>query len=105
MTKTDYWAECLASAFEEHGIVATSDQIEAVARDVEVSQENIGMAFYQPENPLIGELKRVEAELKAEKELMHCQRCNGTGRLISYGGTFQSNSQCWKCHGEGKHKP
>lgn len=40
----DYWKECIESSFEEAGIVATSEQIEAVAGDVEVSSENYGMA-------------------------------------------------------------
>jgi hypothetical protein len=105
VTKTDYWAESLASSFEEHGITATTAQIEAIARDLEISRDNMGMAFHVPENPLIGELARTQAALKLEKSLVHCKRCNGAGRLVSHFGTFQSDSQCWKCHGEGKHKP
>jgi hypothetical protein len=105
MTKTDYWAECLADSFGEHGVIATSEQIQAVARDVEISRDNMSMAFYVPENPLIGDLKRAEAALKAETALVFCVECQGSGRLQYNSGPWAVNTQCNKCHGNGKHKP
>ncbi|HHM4713594.1 TPA: hypothetical protein ACRNIR_002667 [Pseudomonas aeruginosa] len=44
--KKDYYAECLSDAFDSAGIEATSEQIAAIARDVELAVEHQGMAFY-----------------------------------------------------------
>ena len=44
----EYWRECIANAFEEHGITATLEQINAVGDDCESAHDNYGMAFYQP---------------------------------------------------------
>lgn len=104
--KQDYWKECLASSFNEHGIIATADQIKKVAEDIQISHENIGMAFYVPENPLAGELKKVTAALKAEKEKVFCKVCKGKGSITEAFGTGRvSISTCYKCNGEGKHNP
>ena len=46
--KKDYYAEGLSESFDENGIVATREQIEAVAADVETYVEHEGMAFYSP---------------------------------------------------------
>ena len=35
----DNWIECIANACEEHGVTATSEQIEAIARDIQVAHE------------------------------------------------------------------
>ena len=103
MNKLDYWKECLSSAFDEHGIVATAEQIESVANDVQNSSENIGQAFYEPEHPAKFEIEKLKSELKFEKALVHCKTCNGSGRLIENFGTRSSNSECYKCYGKGKH--
>lgn len=44
----DYWTECVSQSLEEHRVVATPEQIEAIARDIESGHENYGQAFYQP---------------------------------------------------------
>ncbi len=46
--KTDYYAEGLADAFDEHGITATPEQIKAVAESVAGYAEHEGQAFYTP---------------------------------------------------------
>lgn len=97
-----YWEECLSSSFEEHGIIASKEQIEAIASDIQISHENYGLAFHVPENPLINELRKVKEELKKEKEKVICEKCKGRGLITSNYGTFTSNSQCSKCRGEGK---
>lgn len=107
MAKFDYWQECLASSFDEHGIVVTPEQLVSIAGDVEGAHENYGMSHYQPSSsdryqPQIDKLKR---ELAAERDKVHCQRCDGRGREITQGPYHGSNSQCSKCHGEGRHAP
>jgi len=101
----DYWEECLAQSIEEHGVTVTREQLTAIVRDVEGAHDCYGMAFHVPENPLIGELQRARAELKTEREKVFCRTCDGRGRLISAGPYHSSDTQCWKCGGEGKHAP
>lgn len=103
--KQSYWQECIESAFDEHGVTASPEQINAIASDIEDAHECYGMAFYQPENPLIGELKEAKQALKTEQEKVYCRACNGTGRIYTQGPHHGCDSQCWKCGGYGKHKP
>jgi DnaJ-class molecular chaperone len=101
----DYWRECLASSFEEHGISATADQIKMAAEDVQGAHENYGMAFHAPsENPLCDELSKAKAELRAEKEKVCCRVCHGKGSItVPFGVGRVSISSCYSCNGEGKH--
>lgn len=104
----DYWRECISSAFGDVGIVATDEQIAEVADAVEGAHENYGMAFYQPsfsEHPVHEELRKAKEDLRKERDKVHCEVCRGTGSTHTYGGTFMSTSQCYKCHGEGRHAP
>jgi hypothetical protein len=103
--RAEYWVECVAIAFEDCGLTATSEQITAVAADVQSGAENIGQAFYQPESPLPGRIAELERRLKVEVNKITCRACNGYGRIREYFGTFMSDSQCSKCHGEGRHSP
>lgn len=63
MNDVDYYRECLAESLKEHGVSATPEQIDAIARDVAGAYENIGMAFGHDAipNPEIAERKRVKA--------------------------------------------
>jgi len=103
----DYWEECIANALEETGLSATSEQIKSIACDVRIGHENYGMAHGHDciPNPLQEENSKLSRALKIEREKIQCPRCKGSGRIISYGGTFESNSQCIKCSGEGKIHP
>ena len=40
----DYWTECISTALDEAGIVATKEQIEIIVGAVEGGHENYGMA-------------------------------------------------------------
>ncbi len=104
---SDYWADGITDAFEEAGIVATPEQIELVIGAVEGGHENYGLAHGHEciPNPLLGEVQRLQRELDAERDKVHCEECNGHGRIITQGPSHGSNSQCWKCHGKGKHSP
>lgn len=107
MTRMEYWKESLASSFEEHGISATEQQIEAVAKDIQISQECVSLAFHTPlgESSLSIELRKLQDKLRAEKEKVTCKECNGNGILTCYGPVHSSTSSCWKCRGEGRHAP
>ena len=103
----NYWLEALDSSLDEHApdTVLSNEQLEAIAKDMALAQENYGMAFHPPENPMIEELKRTRATLKEERDKVGCQKCMGRGRLTFQGPYHSSNSQCDRCHGEGKHAP
>lgn len=105
MNHAEYWQECLAQSFEEHGVTATTEQLAAIAKDVEGSHQNYGMAFYEPENPMIDELKQAKAALRKERDKVFCRPCAGSGRLRYNAGPWGIDTQCNKCHGEGKHAP
>jgi hypothetical protein len=105
MSREDYFADCLAESFDEHGVTSTPEQLKAVAKDVALAQENIGMAFYEPENPAIRELSDTKRELAKERSKIGCRPCGGTGRLRYNSGPWGVDTQCDKCHGEGKHVP
>ena len=63
----EYWRECIANAFEEHGITATPEQINAVGDDCESAHDSYGMAFYQPppSDRMAVIKEEAEAKLKA----------------------------------------
>jgi hypothetical protein len=98
----NYWKECLSEALDSAGIVATEEQLDAIAADIKIARDNYGLAFHTPENPLGAENIRLAAELKAEREKKICDECGGRGRIITQGPYHSSDGQCWKCRGEGK---
>lgn len=78
--RTDYWVECLQSAFDEHGVVATAEQIKLVAMDVEGGHENMSMAFPAPDSPYPGEIERlgvVLARLEKDGDLTITETSDG----------------------------
>ena len=62
----DYWFECISEAFNEHGIVATKEQIQSVADDVKVANENHGTAcgYDAIPNPRDAEIDKLKQQLK-----------------------------------------
>jgi len=67
-SRVDYYVECLADSFAEHGVEATIEQIRAVAADVELGAENIGMAFHSP--PASDRYNEIEREWKAKYQAL-----------------------------------
>jgi DnaJ-class molecular chaperone len=51
------------------------------------------------------ELANTKKSLAYEKEKVICRECNGNGYTITRGGSFESQSQCFYCKGEGKIHP
>ncbi len=101
----NYWEECLTESFEEHGVIATPEQLIAITKDIESAFENYGMAYPIPENPLKSELSDLKRELKKERKKIICSKCKGTGQDISYGLSYTAITSCDKCNGEGKVSP
>ena len=101
----NYWNECIAEAFDSAEIKATQEQIDEVAGWAEGAHENYGMAFGHDciPNPQTAEIESLQRELKKERSKVHCEPCNGTGRIITPGPVHSSNSGCAKCGGEGRH--
>lgn len=62
--KDDYYAEGLSQSFDEHGVTATREQIQAIAEDLLVCIEHQGMAFYEP--PASDRIGDIEREWKAK---------------------------------------
>lgn len=105
----NYWYETVQAALEEVGKLAdfTDEQIKDMASVIEGSHENYGMCHDHDciPNPTIAENTELKQRLKLEQSLVHCRECNGKGRIITNGPYHSSDSQCWKCNGEGKHLP
>lgn len=103
----DYWEECVSIALEDAEVTVTKEQLDIIVGGIEGGHENYGMAHGHDciPNPLAQENSDLRLELKEEREKVHCEPCNGTGRITTYGPSHSSNSQCWKCNGEGGHKP
>jgi hypothetical protein len=102
-----YWEECLASSFEENDIIATPEQIAAIARDIELGHDVYGQYHGHDciPNPVQVERDELAKKLEREKLLVLCGECNGRGRIWTQGPHHGSDSECWKCHGEGKIDP
>jgi hypothetical protein len=110
--KTDleeYWRITSEDALCEAGLAATQEQIDEVGwrfqRAAEVHGEYTG-AYLIPD-PMREENAKLLTLLNKERSKVFCRECQGTGRLIENFGPVgrSSNSECWKCHGEGKLDP
>lgn len=99
------WQEVIGEAMDEAGIVATPQQIAAIASAAESMHENYGQAVHVPDHPLIRENKELKDIIRKEQSKRHCRECDGRGSIVSRGPYHSSVSQCWKCGGEGKVAP
>jgi len=102
MSKLDYWRDCLAESFDEAGVTVTAEQLDLIAGNVDGASSEYGSYSYQPSDPMLGEISRLEKALKAERNKVGCGRCGGSGREQYYAGSWAVDTQCGSCHGEGK---
>ena len=102
-----YWTEAVASAFDEHGIAASDEQITRIAGDIEVSHENFGLAFPAPPgpSPMHREIEELSRRLEEEERKVLCRMCRGEGRITEHGPVHSVNFECSRCRGEGRHTP
>ena len=98
----EHWTDSNACILDEHGVTVTSEQIDAIAKDVQGASEVSGEICGTPENPLARELADTQAKLKRERDKTICRECNGHGIISSpmMGGKW-ANSTCHKCGGHG----
>ena len=107
----DYWREAVDCALDDAGVTATEQQREEIAGVMEGSHENYGMASgHDVASANLSaaqdrEKEDLERELARERNKVHCKECNGAGRIITLGPSHSSDSQCWKCNGDGRHDP
>jgi len=101
----DYWGDCVSEAFEDAGITATKEQRDTVTSWVEGAHDNYGMAHghHCIPNPLAAENDKLKRDLASERDKVVCKECGGSGELITHGPCHSGISQCWKCHGDGRH--
>lgn len=107
----DYWKECIQEAFESAGLTATPEQVDEVASWAEGAHDNYSQALghdvvaanYQGEKD--AKIEALQRSLEAEKDKVHCRECDGRGRIIENFGSHSSNTECWKCRGEGRVSP
>lgn len=98
----DYWKECIAEYAEGCGLVLTEEQLVWMADGVAGAHENYGMAFYQPQSPLIDEVATLKRELTRERSKVVCLECRGSGVFFQQGPYHSASGRCFKCNGEGK---
>ena len=103
MSRLDYWREAVQDSLDTHGVTATEAQIRAVASDMELSHESVGMAFHVPPgNPMQSEIDELRSQLAAERSKVTCADCRGSGVEITPGPHHSSESECFKCRGAGR---
>jgi len=99
----NYWNECIEAAFDEAGITATKEQIEAVADCVQGAHENYGiyMGYDAIPSPLKLENEDLKKKLDKERNKQICPKCKGKCVEITYGPCHSGISDCFKCKGTG----
>lgn len=98
----EYWVICVEEILGDHGVEATSEQIEAIAEDIQSCAGVQGEYSAPADRGGQSEADQLLTQLRAEQSKVFCVTCQGTGRLVeSISSSHCSNSQCWKCNGEG----
>lgn len=98
----EYWVICVEEILGDHGVDATSEQIAAIAEDIQSCAGVHGEYSAPPDRGSVSEADKLRAQLKAEQAKVFCVTCQGTGRLVQIiTPNHYSDSQCWKCNGEG----
>jgi len=101
----DYWKEAFMAALEEAEIpFPADDKLKLGAAVLRGAHEEYGMAqgHHCIPDPQAAEVDRLEKALAKERRKEHCRTCDGRGRIETPGPYHSSNSECWKCRGEGR---
>ena len=111
-TVMEYWLEHAAIAMDEAGLTATPEQLDAIAGVIESAHDFYGQAMGQDvasanwhaDNER--KIRDFAKELRREKDKIFCKECGGNGRIVmGCGLSHTSDSECFKCRGEGRHDP
>lgn len=114
--QSEYWREAVMEAFEgidRFDLVndLTKEQLDDIGEALATSAEHQSMAFGWDVASANrhADIQRTEdnlrKEIRRERNKITCRSCNGTGSITSHGPYHSSTSQCFKCHGEGRHDP
>jgi DnaJ-class molecular chaperone len=114
--QADYWREAVMYAFEgidRFDLVKdlTKEQLDDIGEALATSAEHQSMAFGWDVASANrhAEIQRTEdnlrKEIRRERDKITCRQCNGHGWATTQGPYHYSTSQCFKCHGEGRHDP
>lgn len=102
--KKGYWEETVAQALEEAGVPATKDQIKAIAADMLISADNMGMldgSEHRTEsNNELDTLKKKLADMEEFDRLaVACEYCKGRGYVTD---CWDRKFSCDMCGGKGR---
>ena len=109
----DYWSEAVGEALCSMGKydLFTRAEIDELGEAMATSAECQSMAFGWDvaSSNRSAELRRNEdtlrQELARERAKIVCRSCDGAGWITTPGPYHSSTSQCFKCHGDGRHDP
>lgn len=105
MSGNDYWREAFMTALEDAGVdFPDSEAIDRGARSLMIAHDQVGMAFGYDciPDPRETEIKDLKRKLTIEESKVVCPECKGKGRLYSQGPHHGSDTECFKCRGQGK---
>lgn len=103
-----YWRDAVIAVLEEIGAsIPDAEKLDAAAEVLESYRDNYGMAHGHDciPDPRDMEIKTLRKSLDTERGKITCSECKGTGWLFRGDSVRSSESQCWKCRGEGRHLP
>jgi hypothetical protein len=104
--KLDYWREAFAAALDVAGIdIQGEQQLESAAEVLVSYYDTYGMSngYECISDPRDVEIKTLKKALSTEREKVTCDACGGSGCLVRGDSVRSSESQCWKCSGEGRY--
>ena len=109
----EYWGEAVADALYSVGkdTLFSQDEINEIASSMRISAEMQSQAFgwdvadrnFRATQE--DEKDSLRKELRRERAKVNCRSCGGYGRLKYYAGPWAVDTECPKCHGEGRHDP
>ena len=105
----DYWKDSLNEILPDLNIFVTDEQLNdlavnmATCAEMQYEYDSYSRGGFDagPSSEQI-EIKKLKDELYKERNKRTCNSCAGNGRIISYFGSFQSDSECISCRGEGR---
>ncbi len=108
-----YWSDAIGEALCEMDKfdLFTSAEINELGEALAISAEHQSMAFGWDvaSSNRAAELRRDEDNLRKElaraRAKIICRSCDGAGWITTQGPYHSSTSQCFKCHGDGRHDP
>jgi len=113
MDRAEYWEEAIGEALcsIDKFDLFTKEELKELGQGLATSADCESMAFGWDvaSSNRSAELRRNEddlrKELARERAKIICRSCNGSGSITLPGPYHSATSQCFKCHGDGRHDP